>query len=639
MADKQFARSGPAEFDVLADDDPLSELARIVGYDARPAVQQLQELQRHQEAVRRDPAFDLEEELLREFDSYDAPRAVAVHPDSGLVEHPVAGGVTEQHRADASTPVEPVAEHAVAAVEDRGSPVSEPAEDRHNDLASLAPAIDAVTPADLDAVDVADLAEVDPPVDLERELELSLGYEDLSLPQDTQASEASGASGTIQSHSARNDAFEAPAFEAMHVPLSLHAAVAWTAEPAASSDALFIDMADELARSNEAVVAPVDNAAAARAAVSFGSADEVDQLLADVERFPVPVATGLVAAAVEAHPAIHARPAAPVNAAPVKKSSYPFKPTFSRATPVASASGASQQRAFAAPIVEPVVAKVSAAPAASTVPTPEPVQEVAAVEPEPSFDIEDFELELSDLALDIDPPKADARQDVQATVAQPVVAHPALVEPAAQPFLQALSVPAEAEVPRDEPQASTEVIAEEEEPAESALPFDPAMIAEPESGVTPIAEVDVPQLPALEVEEKPAAYATDYDLDIDAEMAQLFGTPAAAPRDGSRVEDHGAHAAALPAAAKTSPQASVVDDFDEFEKAMEEDFQRSMAERQHATQDTERLAPGPGRASEYAEQGYGRRAQRTMLLAASVAGVIILGGAGVYAWMGAALQP
>ncbi|MCY1223448.1 HAD domain in Swiss Army Knife RNA repair protein [compost metagenome] len=31
----------------------------------------MQELQRHQEAVRQDPAFDLEEELLREFDSVD----------------------------------------------------------------------------------------------------------------------------------------------------------------------------------------------------------------------------------------------------------------------------------------------------------------------------------------------------------------------------------------------------------------------------------------------------------------------------------------------------------------------------------------------------------------------------------------
>ncbi|WEX87223.1 SPOR domain-containing protein [Sinorhizobium garamanticum] len=620
MADKQFARSGPAEFDVLADDDPLSELARIVGYDARPAVQQLQELQRHQEAVRRDPAFDLEEELLREFDSYDAPRAVAVHPDSGLVEHPVAGGVTEQYHADA---IEPAAESAVVAVEDRVSPISEPAEDRDNDPALDAPVADTVAPADLDVVDVGEFAEIHPAVDLERELELSLGYEDLSLAQDSQGSEAVYTSGSIQSHSGRSEAFDAPAFDALHVPLALHAAAARAAEPAESSDALFIDMADELARSNEQTAAPIGNAAVAPAVAASGSKDEVDRLLADVERFPVPVATGLLAAAVEAHPAIHASPAAPV-----KKSSYPFKPTFSRATPVASASGASQQRAFAAPIAEPVVAKTPATPVASPPPAPEPVQEVAAVEPEPSFDIEDFELELSDLALDIDPPETDARQEVQAAVEQPVVAHPALVEPAAQPFLQALSVSAEAEVRRDEPRASTAVV-EEEVPAESALPFDPAMIAEPESGVAPIADVDVPQLPALDVEEKPAAFATDYDLDIDAEMAQLFSTPA--PRGAPRVDDHRADAAA----AKPSPQALAVDDFDEFEKAMEEDFHRSMAERQNAAKDTERLAaPRLDRAAEYSEQGYGRRSQRTMLLAASVAGVIILGGAGVYAWMG-----
>lgn len=637
MADKQFARSGPAEFDVLADDDPLSELARIVGYDARPAVQQLQELQRHQEAVRRDPAFDLEEELLREFDSYDAPRAVAVHPDSGLVEHPVAGGVTEQHHADASTAIEEIIEPAVAAVEDRVSPISEPAEDRHDDPASIASVANASAPADLDVVDIAEFAETDPAVDLERELELSLGYEDLSLPQDPQVSGIDHASGSIQS-AGRNERFDAPTFDALHVPLALHAAAARAAEPAASSDALFVDMADELARSNEALArsneamaTPVDNAAVASAAALSGSKDEVDHLLADVERFPVPVATGLVAAAVQAHPAIHTSPAAPVTAspaAPIKKSSYPFKPTFSRATPVASASGASQQRAFAAPIAEPVVAKIPAAPAAPLAPASVPVQEVAAVEPEPSFDIEDFELELSDLALDMDPPEVDVRQHVQATVEQPAVAHPALVEPAAQPFLQALSIPAETEVRHDAPQASTAVV-EEEVPAESALPFDPTMIAEPESGVAPIADVDVPQLPVLDVEEKPAAFPTDYDLDIDAEMAQLFNTPA--PRGGARVDDHRADAAAT----KPGPQSVAVDDFDEFEKAMEEDFQRSMAERQNAAQDTERLAPPrPEQMADYGEQDYGRRSQRPMLLAASVAGVIILGGAGVYAWMG-----
>ncbi|URK87880.1 hypothetical protein LP421_09190 [Rhizobium sp. RCAM05350] len=87
MADKQLARSGAAEFDVLADDDPLAELARIVGYDNRPAVQQLQELEKHREMVRQEPVMDtpvldLEDELLREFDVYDAPQVGPVVPVS-----------------------------------------------------------------------------------------------------------------------------------------------------------------------------------------------------------------------------------------------------------------------------------------------------------------------------------------------------------------------------------------------------------------------------------------------------------------------------------------------------------------------------------------------------------------------------
>ena len=36
MAENNFARSGTADTDLLADDDPLSELARIVGYEPRP---------------------------------------------------------------------------------------------------------------------------------------------------------------------------------------------------------------------------------------------------------------------------------------------------------------------------------------------------------------------------------------------------------------------------------------------------------------------------------------------------------------------------------------------------------------------------------------------------------------------------
>ena len=78
MADKQLARSTDVDLNAFPDEDPLSELARIVGYDNRPALQQLQELERHREAVRYDPIVDLEERTFRFFwDTTDARTGLA----------------------------------------------------------------------------------------------------------------------------------------------------------------------------------------------------------------------------------------------------------------------------------------------------------------------------------------------------------------------------------------------------------------------------------------------------------------------------------------------------------------------------------------------------------------------------------
>ncbi len=237
----------------------------------------------------------------------------------------------------------------------------------------------------------------------------------------------------------------------------------------------------------------------------------------------------------QSHPALHATeqpvvaPAvAPANtvATPAKKSPYPFTPTFSRATPVASPTGASQQRAFAGPLVSqaaPVAAAAVATPAVTpVVEAAQPAQPVAEPENEPGFDIENFELELSDAALKLD------LADLGPT--EPVAAAPAAVPQAAvQPV-------AETVAPQREPERSVETFAapapaeQQDAQPESALPFDPSMIAEAENGVAPIADMEVPQLPVIETE-KPVAYPADYDLDIDAEMAQLFGTPAPAVKD------------------------------------------------------------------------------------------------------------
>ena len=220
MADKQFARSGPAEFDVLADDDPLAELARIVGYDARPAVQQLQELQRHQEAVRQDPAFDLEGELLRAFDSYDAPRSA---PQPAPIEEPR---------------FEPVAEHVVVHEEPVAEPVAELDEpvfvQPERVEAAPAPVADedyaevhAFSVAPQVAEDGNAEAVVDEPAfDLERELELSLGEADL-LSDDVAEVAAHVEPQDIDPRDQFVDAWQAPAVEAAPV---------W-AEPAPVADA------------------------------------------------------------------------------------------------------------------------------------------------------------------------------------------------------------------------------------------------------------------------------------------------------------------------------------------------------------------------------------------------------------------
>ncbi|WP_077961356.1 SPOR domain-containing protein [Ensifer adhaerens] len=615
MADKQFARSGPAEFDVLADDDPLAELARIVGYDARPAVQQLQELQRHQEAVRQDPAFDLEDELLRAFDSYDAPQPAPV----------------EEPR------FEPVAEHVVVHEE----PVAESAVELDEPVFLQPERVEAapVPVADEDYAEVhafsvapqvaeagnAEAFADEPAFDLERELEMSLGEADLL------SDDVAEVAAEIEPQDQFVDAWQAPAAEVVS---------AW-AEPAQVEDALptFEQPSLDVAPEQYEVELSYQNDGAATQAVEQVAAR--DDLLADIERFPVPPVTAMVAAAVHSHPALHAEAhpvvapvVTPAAAAPVKKSPYPFTPTFSRATPVASASGASQQRAFAGPLVSSVAAPVAvvaapvAAVAAAPVQVAEPVAEVAKPiaqpEHEPSFDIENFEMELSDEALKLDFADVAADEPVVAAVLPQAPVQPVMqaAVPQREPFVEPYMAPAPVEREHAQP--------------ESSLPFDPSMIAEAENGVAPIADMDVPQLPVIETE-KPVAYPADYDLDIDAEMAQLFGTPAPVKESRPAAVEKAEPARPAPAAAAAPGfgQGSL-DDFDEFEKAMEEDFRRSIVERPAVARDAERLSAAQSQqdAGEYREFGTGRRSQRTMLLAASVAGVIILGGAAVYAWMG-----
>ena len=112
MADKNFARSGTADTDLLADDDPLSELARLVGYEPRPVTDAARSYSEPLDGVprRENPVLALEDELMRAFEQYDAPGRVAVEP---VFEEPVT--VAARHEPSFAEEVYVPA----AAVEDR----------------------------------------------------------------------------------------------------------------------------------------------------------------------------------------------------------------------------------------------------------------------------------------------------------------------------------------------------------------------------------------------------------------------------------------------------------------------------------------------------------------------------------------
>ncbi|MFC3072667.1 SPOR domain-containing protein [Shinella pollutisoli] len=294
--------------------------------------------------------------------------------------------------------------------------------------------------------------------------------------------------------------------------------------------------------------------------VARGGGYDHDELLAEVERFPVPEARSPLS-----------------GVTPVADATLRAASIFSRATPVVHREPVRRE-----PEAEPVVAGA-----------PEPA------EAEPEIDFDNFELDLADIDLDLDPAElmvdpfpqaAEAEAPVEEEKPAPVVAVPVSTYTAPQPVAA--------------------------ETADGALPFDPTMIAETDEGVTPVTELDVPQLPVIE-KEKPPVHHADYDFDIDAEMAQLFAAP-----DGKPAED----------AASAAHPAAHIAEVDDFERALEEDFRRSLSE-------PERMAipvdPGPADGL-YAGDGYDEvppAARRGLLIAASLAGLLLVGGGGVYAWM------
>lgn len=672
MADKNFARSGTADSDLLADDDPLSELARLVGYEPRPVKDVAKSYSEPLDIVprRENPVLALEDELLRAFEQYDAPSRVAVQPVAAeksathavepvfeepapVAEDPLAVIDDAPMRHDAvvdadlrepafseNVDVEPalesdpsllLADELEAAVNEVPVVESEPVvhagrqfadrfEPRFETPVRQEPAVDVMSADRAGSQDrqpeflgfqpvVADENQLDAlSLDLERELELSIGdgFADDLIASESAVAEASFVEPQLVAAEALESSGD-PVFQEL-LPVEV-AAEPFQAEAAYVADEphfvadLAFDGREERARAAAVVESqwqaeePVFDAVPEYRVESVETgAHDRDALLADVERYPVP----------ETRTRISGESRNPANIASI----------FSRrATPTAH----HREPVLNTPVAEPVkapVARVEPAPVVEA--RPEPVMvpaAAAAAEPEidfesMEFDLSDIELDLSDIVLDDLPAKA----EVKPAEVKPVEAQtPVRREPA-------VAVPVSTYTATPQP-----VVAEM---ADGSLPFDPTMIADTDTGVSPVTELDVPQLPVIE-KEKPPVVQPDYEFDIDAEMAQLFTEPVAKPTRNEGLQA-GVAAGAVVAATVAQPAAQM-NDVDDFERALEEDFRRSLSQ-------PERMAipVDPGQATQlYGGDGYDdeqSRPRRGLLIAASIAGLLLVGGGGAYAW-------
>ncbi|MBO9098711.1 MULTISPECIES: SPOR domain-containing protein [unclassified Rhizobium] len=665
MAEKQLAYRAGGKDEFFADDDPLAELARIVGYDKRPSTPVAAN-------QRQEPAFDLEDELLREFERYDAPRSPqASQPNPAVYSEPVYGNGTPANDFAAVEPThapEPQSEVQAAYDAPAAEHVRQPEEPVHAeppvvDASHFEPAEESweavVEPTTMPvaAEELEELASA-PEVanrDLVDELEMSISAPDVqpTAPRTQQWAAATIRLPLANFNAPRReptmDAFGAvepvPTIEPVapaappevatvvpepvaefvahkqpSYPVEMDRAEAVQAETPVVSDP--DPVVGDVHVEEEAPLAGVDLPPAARAeevaaatvvpepapvsAASSYQGLDIDDLLADVSRYPVP-SREQIAARID--PSL-------VN---------PAAPRPSMATPV-----------MAQP--EPV-----------KLPDPEPVV-AAADEDFDGFDEHDFDLDLADIELelaelDFADPKSLAEVEKPAKAAEPatdwrqpeplaaVQRSPSYAAAAASTYASAAAPTYASAAAPAEPRAAIH----EAEPVVDSyqeLPFDPNEISETEDRVETFEDIHVPALPPAEPDE-PVVAAPDYDFDIDAEMASLFSAPADTSPEPASAPSM-TEAAFAPGVATSVPVRGVTmqqktgGGLDEFERALEEDFRQSFRE---TPSRPENVSPMMFESSHTANDRWRARSMRGIAIAA--AAVVVLGGGayGMYRWV------
>jgi hypothetical protein len=753
MADKQLLLKKNADAGLFADDDPLAELARIVGYEQPGSAKPVRAFQQRQE-----PLFDLEDELLKEFELYDAPSRdvspairenpvpvpavpeIAAEPVRDIQEPeaepvvatsaprpavldledeilrefaafdarrssraPVVETKVEDVVPDVPQPESVEAAPDLSAVRPTLSPLMEDMaplmEDMAPQMEDMAPLMEDVAPLKEDTEAAPQVAANDHldqiftqtvPETVEQKEEPAVADEPRPIvaEEDHPASEPDRLQTVIHGEDAESLIVEdqapidivedqAPIDDGLSVVEShsqaVEPAIMDTVPPVLAVSAPYYEETEEYfpepevdeepelyVESEEPVVSPADEDRylADNSGQDVVNANLVSEPVTAPEQIaaPEPIQEQLAVAAL-AEPAISAvaQSAAPVlepAKVMVAQQDYGLDDLLADAEHFSTSSADIGPARRSAPIISPVVPERREPIFTPVPPAFEPdienwLQETAVEGKAPEqakaagsfdevsdddevgefdpFDESAFELDLGDIELDL--------QNVDANFPGKAAAKPG-DNPAVSAGKTMLAEMADVSVATKPGTTESWRVAETQRPLTpvvedySSLPFDPTQIAGEEEAVETLAEMDVPVVSA-EPDVGPIVPA-EYDIDIDAEMAHLIvgttgpATPGAMSQ-ASASPDFLPDPRNVPASPKASPPSM---DLDEFEKALEEDFRRSLQENSNGNHpDRLPLTPGVSYEPEVPTKN------RTLLWAAAAAIVIIAGGAGAYVFL------
>lgn len=583
MANNSVAYGRGGAQDVFADDDPLAELARIAGFDERSPLRPAQA-----QPARREPAFNLEDELLRELENYEDPRPEpAVEPQLAPVAAPV-GRPLQANREPERFHAEPQITQAPAQTQSN-VPVSDPFADAEFD------ALDRRDPMsqarDGEQFGVAPKRDHTAYAPVERREPVSSRY-DAPVAAPPAASEPSGLEMDLISE-----------LETSLLPVEPQPRPAKTTRPPARAYEPGFRM--PLANFNPAsvprpepnIVAPEPNEPAPSrvepaAAMGAGGQSESsvwEEELARVAAFAMaPQVTARHASAgelpqVEAFRNEDRAAQARLSADLPPVSSIPPLPEFATVDQQRDGSGrVHKEPAFAA-------------------------------EPQDDFELalDEIEFDLSDLmeeevGASVGAPSAPAPEyrATETRRAEPIerVQEPSAFAAAFEARPEPRSIPASvAAVPafltNSRSAAAMGVGAPQQLDAGSAMQpssaaprsapqpamgedlgdgeaFDPALLADTDEMPETVPDLNVPELPAHEPEQRPVQHS-EFDIDLDAELASFLTQANAAPQSASVVQ-RGRSAQPATMAAEAKPAARPSDGLDDFERALEEDFRRSL---------------------------------------------------------------